>query len=169
VGQDFYEAKLNTFDPDLAEALTEADHQFMRAETALAELEYYKACNDPNGFHGPQLKEMHDRLNAYKQQLEDFEKSQARQHNCQQQQPVPVAQPMTSLAQGLHNNPEDELEETPAHPYNYLEQAILSDITIKGASKDGVTFVAILTIPDSNTNYMINIIISPTGQKTLSL
>jgi hypothetical protein len=67
---------------------------------------------------------MHDRLNAYKQQLEDFEKSQARQHNCQQQQPVPVAQPMTSLAQGLHNNPEDELEDTPAHPYNYLEQAI---------------------------------------------
>ena len=54
-------------------------------------------------------------------------------------------------------------------PDNYLEQAILSDITIKGASKDGVTFVAILTIPDSNTNYMINIIISPTGQKTLSL
>lgn len=54
-------------------------------------------------------------------------------------------------------------------PDNYLEQAILSDITIKGANKDGVTFVAILTIPDSNTNYMINIIISPTGQKTLSL
>lgn len=120
VGQDFYEAKLNTFDPDLAEALTEADHQFMRAETAQAELEYYKACNDPNGFHGPQLKEMHDRLNAYKQQLENFEKSQTRQ----QQQPVQMTQPMTSLAQGLHNNPEDELEDTPAHPYNYLEQAI---------------------------------------------
>ena len=26
VGEEFYEAKLNTFDPDLAEALTEADH-----------------------------------------------------------------------------------------------------------------------------------------------
>ena len=54
-------------------------------------------------------------------------------------------------------------------PDNYLEQAILSDITIKGANKDGVTFVAILSIPDSNTNYIINIIISPTGKKTVSL
>ena len=54
-------------------------------------------------------------------------------------------------------------------PDNYLEQAILSDVIIKGAGKDGVTFVAILTIPDTNTTYRINIIISPTGQKTLSL
>jgi hypothetical protein len=54
-------------------------------------------------------------------------------------------------------------------PDNYLEQAILSDVSIKGANKDGVTFVAILTIPDTNTTYRINIIISPTGEKTLSL
>lgn len=54
-------------------------------------------------------------------------------------------------------------------PDNYLEQAILSDVIIKGADKDGVTFVAILTIPDTNTTYRINIIISPTGEKTLSL
>ena len=57
-----YESKLDTFDPMLFEAYKEAELQQMRADCAEAELEYYKACNDPNGFHGPQLRQMHERL-----------------------------------------------------------------------------------------------------------
>lgn len=70
VGSDFYEAKLDTFDPMLFEAYKEAEVYQMRADCAEAELEYYKACNDPNGFHGPQLREMHERLLQLKRMVD---------------------------------------------------------------------------------------------------
>ncbi len=54
-------------------------------------------------------------------------------------------------------------------PDSYLEQAILSDVVIDGFDKNGVRFVAILSVPNSSTNYKINIFVSPTGKKTLSL
>lgn len=54
-------------------------------------------------------------------------------------------------------------------PQAYLESAILSDITIQGATKDGVRFVAILVRPDSYTNYRVNIDITPDGKRKLSI
>lgn len=54
-------------------------------------------------------------------------------------------------------------------PESYLEKAILSDILIQGEGKDGVRFIAILSIPDSYTNYRINIDITPEGKKIISI
>lgn len=54
-------------------------------------------------------------------------------------------------------------------PPAYLEQAILSEIKIEGASKNGVRFVAVLSIPDSYTNYRVNIDIEPNGKKQMSI
>lgn len=54
-------------------------------------------------------------------------------------------------------------------PKTYLEQAVLSDIYVDGVGEKGVTFVAVLAIPDSYTNYRINIVVGPDGQKTLFL
>lgn len=54
-------------------------------------------------------------------------------------------------------------------PQTYLEQAVLSEIQILGASENGIRFVAILSIPDSYTNYRVNIDITPNGKKKLSI
>ena len=54
-------------------------------------------------------------------------------------------------------------------PHAYLEQAVLSEIIVDSANKDGVRFVAILSIPDSYTNYRVNIDVSRDGQKKLSV
>lgn len=54
-------------------------------------------------------------------------------------------------------------------PVSYLEQAILSDIFVDYAKNNTVRFVAVLTIPDSYTNYRVNIDISSTGTKKLSV
>lgn len=54
-------------------------------------------------------------------------------------------------------------------PKEYLDQAVLTEILIDRVGQDGVTFVAVITIPDSYTNYRVNILISPDGKKTLSL
>lgn len=49
-------------------------------------------------------------------------------------------------------------------PQNYLSQAVLSEILIDRASAEGVQFVAVLAIPDTNTNFRVNILITPDGQ-----
>lgn len=117
VGYDFYESKLDTFDPMLFEAYKEAELQQMRADCAEAELEYYKACNDPNGFHGPQLRQMHERLLELKQMVAAAQQGQDVQPSNQQ-----YAQ---SLSAGLYNNPEDNLEETDTkHSLNRFDDAI---------------------------------------------
>jgi len=54
-------------------------------------------------------------------------------------------------------------------PQSYLEQAVLSEIKIQGASANGVRFVAIISIPDSYTNYRVNIDITPSGKRNLSV
>lgn len=54
-------------------------------------------------------------------------------------------------------------------PESYISQAVLSEIKIEKATKDGVLFVAILSIPDSYTNYMINILITPDGKETITI
>ncbi|MBQ0073891.1 MAG: DUF4738 domain-containing protein [Prevotella sp.] len=54
-------------------------------------------------------------------------------------------------------------------PKTYLDSAVLSEIVVDRVGSEGVTFVAVLTIPDSYTNYRVNILISPDGKKTLSL
>ncbi len=54
-------------------------------------------------------------------------------------------------------------------PENFLSQAILSDILFGRASAEGVSFTAILAIPDSETSYRINILVSPDGKKSLTL
>ncbi len=54
-------------------------------------------------------------------------------------------------------------------PEAYLGQAVLSEITVVNASDKGVRFVAVLSIPDSYTNYRVNIDISSDGKKTLSI
>lgn len=54
-------------------------------------------------------------------------------------------------------------------PQAYLEQAVLSEILVKNATEQGVRFVAILSIPDSYTNYRVNIDIDSQGRKNLSI
>lgn len=54
-------------------------------------------------------------------------------------------------------------------PAAYLEQAVLSEIIVKGAGENGVRFIAVLSIPDSYTNYRVNIDIDNNGKKTLSV
>ena len=54
-------------------------------------------------------------------------------------------------------------------PEEYLKQAILSDIIIDGVVNDMVRFIAILSIPDSYTNYRVNIDVSFDGKKRLSI
>lgn len=54
-------------------------------------------------------------------------------------------------------------------PENFLSQAILSEILFGRATSEGVSFTAVLAIPDSETSYRINILISPEGKKSLTL
>ena len=54
-------------------------------------------------------------------------------------------------------------------PQNFLSDAVLSEILFDKATVDGVSFIAVLAIPDSETSYRININISPDGEKTLTL
>ena len=49
-----------------------------------------------------------------------------------------------------------------------LENGILSDITYRSCGDSGVIFDAIIRIPESAAGYLVNINISPNGQKTLS-
>lgn len=119
VGSDFYEAKLDTFDPMLFEAYKEAEVYQMRADCAEAELEYYKACNDPNGFHGPQLREMHERLLQLKRMVAAAQQGQDFQEVQQN-----ASQYSQSLSAGLHNNPEDDLDAGDTkHPMSKFDEA----------------------------------------------
>lgn len=54
-------------------------------------------------------------------------------------------------------------------PESFLSQAILSDILFGRATSEGVSFTAVLVIPDSETSYRVNILISPEGKKSLTL
>lgn len=54
-------------------------------------------------------------------------------------------------------------------PQSYLEKAVLSEIRIDKATEKGVNFIAVLTIPESYTNYRVNILVTPEGKKFLSV
>ena len=54
-------------------AYKEADYQITRADYLDAELQYYKAANNPNGPLGNMLKVMWDRRCELKERLDAFE------------------------------------------------------------------------------------------------
>ncbi len=54
-------------------------------------------------------------------------------------------------------------------PKTYLDQAVLSEINVRGAQNGSIRFVAILSIPDTYTNYRVNIDINEEGRKVLSI
>ena len=68
-----YEMRLEEFDPDIATAFKEADYQIARADVAEAELQYYRAINDPNGPKSIQLQHMWERVIDLKKRLQAFE------------------------------------------------------------------------------------------------
>lgn len=72
LGQE-YEMRLEEFDPDIATAFKEADYQIARADAAEAELQYYRAINDPNGLKSLQLQHMWERVIEMKKRLQAFE------------------------------------------------------------------------------------------------
>lgn len=54
-------------------------------------------------------------------------------------------------------------------PKEYIEQAVLSEVKIEGVTADAVRFVAYLSIPDTYTNYRVNIDVTPDGKEKKSL
>ncbi len=54
-------------------------------------------------------------------------------------------------------------------PATYLKQAVLADMIIDSANSEKVRFIAILSIPDSYTNYRVNIDVYKDGTKKLSV
>lgn len=54
-------------------------------------------------------------------------------------------------------------------PEDFLMQAILSDLTLNRADKDGVRFNALLAMPDSPSYYVVEVNISPTGKLKMQL
>lgn len=53
-------------------------------------------------------------------------------------------------------------------PASFLEQAILSDISYGRMDKDGVHFVAVLAMPDSNLSYQVEMTVSFSGKLKIS-
>ena len=73
LGNEGYGENLNVIEPDLAMAYKEADYQIARADYLDAELQYYKAANNPNGPQGNMLKVMWDHRCELKERLDVFE------------------------------------------------------------------------------------------------
>ena len=74
IGREAFEQNIEILEPDTALAWKEADYQIARAEWQEAELQYYKAVNMPgNNLRASQLKNMYDRVQSLKAQVESFE------------------------------------------------------------------------------------------------
>ncbi|MFC2489852.1 MAG: DUF4738 domain-containing protein [Prevotella sp.] len=54
-------------------------------------------------------------------------------------------------------------------PQDFLEQAILSDLTLYLVDKDGVHFNALLAMPDSPSYYVVEVSVSPAGKLKMQL
>lgn len=54
-------------------------------------------------------------------------------------------------------------------PAEYISKCILSDIIIDKVTEEGVTFVAILSTPDTYTSYHINILVNTEGKVKMSV
>ena len=68
-----YEKELEHYDQDLANAFKEVDYQIARADSLEAELNYYKAINDPNGMNSNQALFLWNQVLETKRALERFE------------------------------------------------------------------------------------------------
>lgn len=73
LGNEGYGARLDEIEPDLSMAYKEADYQIVRADYLDAELQYYKAANNPAGPSANMLKTMWDRRCELKERLDAFE------------------------------------------------------------------------------------------------
>ena len=73
LGNEGYGERLNVIEPDLAMAYKEADYQIARSDFLDAELQYYKAANNPSGPSANMLKTMWDHRCEMKERLEAFE------------------------------------------------------------------------------------------------
>jgi hypothetical protein len=72
--QKVYEERLEEFDTDLFLSYKEIDYQMARADMLQAELDYYKAINDPNGkYKSPQLQHMWEHLCQLKEKMKIFD------------------------------------------------------------------------------------------------
>lgn len=67
-----YDKNLEKYEPDTANAFKEADYQIARADAVDAELQYYKAINDPNGLKGMQLQHLWERVIEMKKRLDFY-------------------------------------------------------------------------------------------------
>jgi hypothetical protein len=103
IGPEFYNRKLEEFEPELADAYKSVDFWMLKTKCAEAELEYYRACNDPNGFHGPQLREMHDRVCELRNYIEELEQSG--------QAPDVHIDNVKDMFSDIHNSTEDDIDE----------------------------------------------------------
>ena len=103
VGPQFFESKMEMFDEELAAAYREVDYLQMKIKCKDAEMEYYKACNDPRGLHGPQLLEMHNRVIEFRETVSEYEMTM---------DPECLVQPenVQDMFSDIHNNPQDEIE-----------------------------------------------------------
>lgn len=54
-------------------------------------------------------------------------------------------------------------------PKDYISRSILSDIIVENVNSEGVTFVAILTTPDSYSSYNVAIFVSKDGNTRMSV
>lgn len=54
-------------------------------------------------------------------------------------------------------------------PKEFISQCVFSDIEVEKATEDGMSFVAILTIPDTYTCYNVKIFVSRKGEVKISL
>ena len=68
-----YEKELEHYDQDLANAFKEVDYQIARADSLEAELNYYKAINNPNGMDSNQALFLWNQVLETKRALERFD------------------------------------------------------------------------------------------------
>ena len=49
-------------------------------------------------------------------------------------------------------------------PESFVKQAVFSDLTFVNADKEGLHFFAILDIPESSINYMVEVVVGYNGK-----
>ncbi|MGI6231421.1 MAG: DUF4738 domain-containing protein [Prevotella sp.] len=52
-------------------------------------------------------------------------------------------------------------------PPDFLEQSVLSDLVFDKANADGISYVAVLVIPDSPSSFQVRITVQPNGKLTM--
>lgn len=49
-------------------------------------------------------------------------------------------------------------------PADFLKQAVLSDMKFDGITKDGISYIAVLVIPDSQSSYQVELTVNYSGR-----